>query len=79
MKNNERNPSHDMSPEQMADFEENVIQGEDPGDADDRMTGPAVEPGDRLTKSGRVTMEDVEEALKKSDTESEPQRGKVTK
>ena len=79
MKNNASNQSHDMSPDEMADFEENVIQGEDPGDADDGMTGPTVEPGDRLTKSGRVTLEDVEEALKKSDTETAPQPGKVTK
>jgi hypothetical protein len=76
VKTNARNQSRDMSPDEMANFEENVIQGEDPGDLDDGVTGPTVEHGDRLTKSGRVTLEDVEDAIKKSDTDVRP---KVTK
>ena len=40
---------------------------------------PAVEPSDRLTKSGRVTLEDVEEVIKKSNAKVSQPRPKVTK
>ena len=51
-----------MTPDEQLEFENRIVQGEEPSaPADD-----ADEP-DRLTKSGRLDLEQIKEAMEKSD------------
>jgi hypothetical protein len=49
-------------PEERLDFEERVVHGEEP----DRPAGQVEDP-DRLTKSGRLNLEQVKDAVAESD------------
>ena len=75
-----------MTPDEMADFEENVIHGDDrarshdqlnisAGDGD-QLTTSAGDAGDRLTQSGRMRLMDVLEGTGKSGTPAR-RRGKA--
>jgi len=77
-----------MSPGEMADFEEHVIHADDGHAANEglnisagdeaRVTTSGDDGGDRLTKSGRIKLVDVQEATGKSGTRARRPRRKVT-
>jgi hypothetical protein len=50
---------YEMTPDERLDFEERVVHGDEPG-------LPAEDP-DRLTKSGRLNLEQVKDAIAESD------------
>jgi hypothetical protein len=53
------------TPEELVEFEEQIVHGDEPDEAPD----PADDP-ERMTKSGRLNLNQVKDAIKKSDEDN---------
>jgi hypothetical protein len=54
-----------MTPEELVEVEEHIVHGDKPGEAPD----PADD-ADRMTKSGRLNLNQVKDAIKASDEDN---------